>query len=122
MSFGKDIGNIVELDANAITPPRLQRLGMFVAVAMGEVQYAVTHPTGGTVRCHVAEPDDHVGHRLIARQLQRYQRRPQYLDLPGQRVGVEGQGFAIVGALVQWCVAVGAEAVEIAAAQAGGLG
>ena len=44
MTGGKGVGCVIELDPDPVAPPRLERLGMLMAPAMGQVEQAIADP------------------------------------------------------------------------------
>ena len=76
-----------------------QRLGEFMAFAMGEVQQPPSDPGLGAIGVDIIEPDRDMGHRLVAFQLQPEDRCADDIGLFHRRA-VETGGEGVVAALI----------------------
>ena len=72
----KDGAGVVELDRDAIALARHQWRGMFVAVAMREVEHAEADAQRFATRTDVAQPRDEVRYRAVGGDLQAEDIRP----------------------------------------------
>ena len=90
---------------------------MLVAVAVRQVQHAARDEQRGAVGRHVAEPGGELGHRAVAVQHELDARVPEQLDPLLERRRVEAERAAVVGALVDGALAVGAVGAPDAAVE-----
>ena len=98
----------VESHADPVTLARGECLGSVVACAVGEVEQAIADAGGPAVGRDVGEPDGDHRDRLVDRELEVHHRGAEDLHPLGEDVAVEGQGAAVLFALVVgevgWCV------------------
>ena len=100
MAPGQLVRHVVELDPHRIGLARLQRLRVFVAVAVAQVQHRVTQPRHGAVGPDRVEPHRHVGHRLVGAELEVQHRGTHQVGIGRERRAVEGQRARVVAPLV----------------------
>ena len=95
------MGDVVHLHLHGVGAARLQVLGHFVSVAVGEVQQTVGHPARGSVRRQLAEAHVEQALRLVERHFQGEGRRPEDLQGVFERLAVEAERAGIVGELIR---------------------
>src|SRR5258708_4577547 len=95
MTAGKGVGCVIELNPDPVASPRLDRFGMLMAPAMGQVEQAIADPERRTVPRNIVEAHAELGLRAIGAELDMHDGRAENLDrlLQGRRV--EDQGLAI---------------------------
>ena len=99
---GRDrVADRVEPHLDEVALAWLQLLGLLVAVPVGEVQEAPRDEGRRSVRPEVAQPDGDEGERLVRGHFEMGHREPEDLDRLGERLGVEAQGLAVLGALIR---------------------
>ena len=106
---GRDrLCHCVERHADPVALARSEPFGSVVAGAVGEVQQAVADAGSPAVEGDVGEPDGDHRDRLVDRELEVYHRCAEDFHPFGEDIAVEGQGTAVLFALVigqiGWCV------------------
>ena len=114
--------NVVQLQAYAVAPSRFQRLGVFVAVAVGQVEHAIGHAGGRAVGRDIVEARDQKGVGPVGRDVRFQHRRAHDLHRLGQGLRLEHDGAAVVLALVAGRVGDEAVLAPFALAQPHGHG
>ena len=106
---GRDrLRDAVELEHDALAAARLERLRVFVAVPMREVQDAAGDQQRAAIDRDVAEPRGELRNGPVALELELHARVPEQLDALVERGRGEAERTAVVRALVHGALAVGA--------------
>ena len=118
---GKAAGNTAQRNLHAVGFAWLKRLGVFIAVAVRQIQQAVADTQRAAIRRYVAQPRGEQGLRLVAANVEFEFGFSHYLQRVFQRCGVETHTLCVVDTLV--IRQVGAQAVRtlVASLKAGGL-
>src|SRR5262249_48499697 len=101
---GKYRACIIELDAHAVAIICCQQRGLFVALAMREVEHTIADAQRFTGGGHIAQPDHQTGNWPVGRDIERDRRSAKDLDrrfewrrLESQRAGIV---FLLVASLI----------------------
>ena len=101
MAPGDAARDVVQLQGDLVEAARLQRRGMLVAVAMGEIERPIGDERRGAVRRDIAEPRGEMSLRPIGGQCQPQLRRAQDLDILRQGRRIEAEGAGVLDPLVE---------------------
>src|SRR4051794_3790164 len=91
---------LFELDVYPVTLPGIERLGVLVAVAVGEVQDPVADAHGRPVRSDLVQPERQEGDRLVHGDVQADGWRTENLKGLFERAGVEAERIGVICPLV----------------------
>ena len=121
-ALGEALSQIIEAEGHRLGLARHHRIVTLEAMAARQIEHPVGDQGRGAVGRHLAEPRDDDAHGLVDGEPKRHLRRAEELQRRVERCGIEDEGAAVIGALIDGQLAGIAIGAPFAGGDAGELG